>query len=201
MTNTTLLALQALTTLATAPPGPGLPEGWRVQGVRGHPPPAFAVRDGHRLRIASDGGAGFGVYRLGASLPPARGALLWEWRTGTPARDADLRRRERDDAPVRLFVAFADGRMLFYSWGNQEQQGELFPSWTGRRRAVIVLRNAGHADDSWYTERRDPFADYRRAFDRAPVAIVAVGVGADMDMLGGSSSAEVRGLAWEPPGN
>lgn len=127
--------------------------------------------------------------------------LAWQWSTGTPVPEADLRRRERDDAPVRLIVAFADGRTLFYSWGNREQPGELFPSWTSRRRAVVVLRNAGHADGSWYAERRDPFADYRSAFGRAPVAIVAVGVGADMDMLGGSASAEVRRLAWEPLGN
>lgn len=167
----------------------------------GHSPPAFAVRDGHRLRIASDGGAGFAIYRLRAPLPPGRGTIVWEWRTGTPAREADLRRRERDDAPVRLFVAFADGRALFYTWGNREQPGESFPSWTDRRRAVLVMRNAAHADGSWHAERRDPFADYRRAFDRAPVAIVAVGVGADMDMLGASSVAELRGLAWEPPGN
>lgn len=30
LTFTSLAALQALTTLATAPPGPGLPEGWRL---------------------------------------------------------------------------------------------------------------------------------------------------------------------------
>ncbi|MGH7700683.1 MAG: DUF3047 domain-containing protein [Gemmatimonadales bacterium] len=201
MTSTALLFLQALTTLDAAPLGPGLPEGWELQRVRGHAPPAFAVRDGHRLRIASDGGAGFAVYRLRESLPPGRGVLTWEWSTGTPMRQADLRRRERDDAPVRLFVAFEDGRTLFYSWGNRERPGEHFPSWTGGGRAVVVLRNAGHADGSWYAERRDPFADYLTAFDHAPVAIVAVGVGADMDMLDGSSAAEVRHLAWEPLGN
>ena len=52
-------------------------------------PAAFAVRDGHRLRISSDGGAGFAIYRLRAPLQPGRGVLVWEWRTGTPAREAD----------------------------------------------------------------------------------------------------------------
>jgi len=124
--------------------------------------------------------------------------LAWEWHTDTPAREADLRRRERDDAPVRVFVVFEDGRMLFYSWGNREDPGESFLSWTSRRRAVVVLRNTRHANSAWYVERRDPFADYRSAFDRGPGSIVAVGVSADMDMLHGSSVAEVGGLTWEP---
>lgn len=190
--------LQALTTLATAPPGPGVPDGWRVQRVRGAPPPTFEVAEAGRLRVESVGGAGFAVYQLLAALQPGRGVLVWEWRTDTPTRKADLRRRERDDAPVRVFVVFEDGRTLFYSWGNREAPGEIFPSWTSRRRAVLVLRNARHADGSWYVERRDPFVDYRSAFDRVPGPIVAVGVSADMDMLHGFSVAEVGGLTWEP---
>jgi hypothetical protein len=193
-----LLALQALTNLATAPPGPGLPDGWRLERVRGAPSPSFQVREGGHLRVESVAAAGFAVYRLPASLGPGRGMLVWRWRTDTPARQADLRRRERDDVPVRVFVVFDDGRALFYSWGNREELDEIFPSWTDRRRAVVVLRNAPHADGSWHVERRDPFVDYRRAFARAPGPIVAVGVSADMDMLGGSSIAEVAGLTWEP---
>ncbi len=198
MTATVLLALQALTTLATATPGPGLPDGWRLQRVRGAPPPTFEVGDGQRLRIETTGGAGFAVYRLPQPIGVGRAALVWDWRTETPARQADLRQRERDDAPVRVVVVFKDGRMLFYSWGNAEPQGDLFPSWTGKTRVIVVLRNAQDADSSWHVERRDPFADYRDAFQRAPQPIVAVGVSADMDMLGGRAVAEVRGLTWEP---
>lgn len=134
--------------------------------MRGVPSPTFEVSDSGRLRIETVGGAGFAVYRL-LPLRPDRGVLVWEWRTDTPAREADLRRRERDDAPVRVFVVFEDGRTLFYSWGNREEPGEIFLSWTSHRRAVLVLRNPRYADDTWYVERRDPFADYHSAFDVA----------------------------------
>ena len=198
MTRTILLALQALTNLGTVPPGPGLPEDWRLQQVRGAPPPAFEVRDGQSLRIETTRGAGFAVYRLAEPLGAGPGALMWEWRTDTPARQANLRQRVNDDAPVRVVVVFKDGRMLFYSWGNAERQGDIFPSWTGKTRGVVVLRNAQDADGSWQVERRDPFADYRDAFQRAPQPIAAVGVSMDMDMLGGRAVAEVRGFTWEP---
>jgi hypothetical protein len=197
MTATVLLALQALTNLGTAAPGPGLPDGWELRRVRGAPPPAFEVREGQQLRIETTGGAGFALYRLPRPLGVARGALVWDWRTDTPAREANLRQRERDDAPVRVVVVFRDGRVLFYSWGNAEPRGEIFPSWTGPTRVVVVLRGAEDADGSWRSERRDPFADYLGAFQRPPQPIVAVGVSADMDMLGGRSLAEVRGLTWE----
>ncbi len=198
MTATVLFALQSLTNLGTAAVGPGLPEGWRLQRVRGAPPPTFEVRDGQRLRIETTGGAGFAVYRLPEPLGLGGGVLAWEWQTETPAGEADLRQRERDDAPVRVVVVFKDGRMLFYSWGNAERKGECFPSWTGTTRVVVVLRTAEDADGSWHVERRDPFADYRGAFQRVPPPIVAVGVSADMDMLGGSAVVELRGLTWEP---
>jgi hypothetical protein len=193
-----LLALQTLTNLALVAPGPGLPRGWRLERVKGAAAPTVAVTGAHALRVTTVRGAGFAVYRLRAPLAPAVGALAWQWRTSTPLRAAALRRRDRDDAPVRVLVVFQDGRMLFYTWGNREGRRERFRSWTGADRGVIVLERAEDADGSWHVERRDPFRDYRLVFTRAPQAIVAVGVGADTDQLGARSAAEVGDLAWQP---
>ncbi len=200
MTAGWLLALQALTNLGLAPAGPGLPTGWKLQHVRGAEPPDFQVSRTHVLRIQTRGQAGFASYRLRAPLRPQKGELTWRWRTETPLRDASLHQRARDDSPVRVFVTFDDGRMLFYTWGNVEGRGETFASWTGPSRVVIVLERAEDADGSWHLETRDAFADYRRAFNRAPHPIVAVGVSADTDMLGGRSAAEVGELTWEMSG-
>jgi hypothetical protein len=199
VTAAALLALQgALTNLSLAPAAPGLPSGWALQRVKGAAAPLFAVTRAHTLRIEAAGAAGFASYRLRRPLRPEAGALIWNWRTGTPLAAAALRQRARDDAPVRVFVAFADGRILFYSWGNREGRREHFLSWTGRSRGVLVLERAEDADGSWHVERRDPFRDYSLVFDRAPVAAVAVGVSADTDQLKGRAAAEVGELTWEP---
>jgi len=195
----TLLALQALTNLSLAPAGPGLPHGWTLQRVKGAAAPTFAVTGGHALRIEADGAAAFASYRLGSPLRPRAGTLSWQWRTTTPLRNAALRLRARDDAPARVFLVFADGRMLFYSWGARESRGEHFLSWTGANRGVLVLEGADDADGSWHMERRDPFADYRLVFNGAPKAIVAAGVSADTDQLRGRATAEVSELTWEAP--
>ena len=68
----------------------------------------------------------------------------------------------------------------------------------GKRRAVVVLERAEDADGSWHVERRDPFADYRRVFNRAAKMIVAVGVATDTDQVGGRAVAEVGDLEWQP---
>ena len=193
-----LLALQALTNLSLAPAGPGLPRGWTLQHIKGAAAPVFAVTRAHALRIDADAAAAFASYRLRAPLRPRPGTVSWQWRTTTPLRDAALRQRARDDAPARVFLVFADGRMLFYSWGAREGRGEHFLSWTGAKRGVLVLERADDADGSWHMERRDPFADYRLVFDRAPKAIVAAGVSADTDQLRVRATAEVSELMWEP---
>ena len=88
--------------------------------------------------------------------------------------------------------------MILYSWGNTEGRGEMFLSPASGLRAVVVLERAEDADGSWHVERRDPFADYRRAFNRAAKSIIAVGVLSDTDQIGGRALAEVSDLEWQP---
>src|SRR3989441_3608764 len=149
-----LFALQALTNLSLASAGPGLPPSWTLQRPKGAQPPSFEVTRARTLRIDASASAGFARYRLRAPLLPRTGTLTWRWRTSTPLRDAALRQRTRDDAPVRVCVFFDDGRMLLYSWGNKEGRGERFLRGTGPSLAVIVLERAEDADGSWHMERR-----------------------------------------------
>jgi hypothetical protein len=194
-----LLVLQALTNLSLAPAGPGLPAGWKLTRVAHVSPPTFRVTAGHTLRIETSRQAAFASYRLRRPLRPGQraGELTWRWRTSTPLPRARLRSRDRDDSPARVLVVFDDGRMLFYSWGSAEPTGDQFLSWTGASRGVVVCRRAEDANGSWYQESRDPFADYRRAFGRAPHPIVAVGIAADTDQLHDHTVAEVSELTWQ----
>lgn len=192
-----LFVLQTLASFSFTRPGPGLPDGWSLTRIRHADAPTFSVTRGHTLRVETVAQAGFGSRRMRVPLRPRRGQLTWQWRTGTPLRNASLHSRERDDSPVRVFVIFDDGRMINYSWGNAEPVGDLFLSTSNGAHAVVVCRRAEDANGSWYVESHDPFTDYRHVFNRAPHTIVAVGVGADTDQLHDQSSAEVGELSWE----
>jgi hypothetical protein len=198
-----LLLLQTLTNLNMAPVGAGLPAGWRLAGVKGVEAPTYRVTGSHALRIVAVGQAATATYRLRTPLrpPPSTrsGTLTWRWRSETPLRGADLKRRATDDSPVRVVITFQDGRVLAYCWGNREARGESFASWAGRNRMVIVLERAEDADGSWHVERRDPFSDYRRLWNNAPKPIVAVGVSADTDGLRVRAAAEVGDITWMGP--
>ncbi|MDH5196286.1 MAG: DUF3047 domain-containing protein [Gemmatimonadota bacterium] len=187
-----------LTNLPVAAPGVGLPDDWTLRQTRAAPAPLFAVTAEHALRVEARASAGFALFELAHRLPEAPGVLRWRWRTSTPIPAADLRRQPADDSPARAVVAFADRRTLFYSWGNRDTIGTAFPSWTGRSRIVIVLREATEADGAWRLECRDPFGDYRRAFTREPPPIVAVGMSADTEQLGAATWAEIADLSWWP---
>ncbi|HUC39475.1 MAG TPA: DUF3047 domain-containing protein [Gemmatimonadales bacterium] len=202
--NALLVLAQTLTNLVIVPAGPGVPSGWKLTRIQGVEPPSFEVTRGHTLRIITIGQGGTATYRMGSPIPaPASsmrsGVLTWRWRAGTPLRGADLKRRNTDDSPIRVVVTFQDGRIIAYAWGNRENRGESFASWAGGNRMVVVLQRAEDADGSWHVEKRDPFSDYRRLWNRPPKAIVSVGVSADSDGLKVRAASEIGDLTWEGP--
>jgi hypothetical protein len=201
--NVLLVLAQTLTNLVIVPAGPGLPPGWQLNRLQGVDPPTFEVTPSHTLQVVAIGQGGTATYRLRPPIrPPSSlrpGTLTWHWRTGTPLRAADLKRRAGDDSPIRVVITFQDGRTITYAWGNRESRGESFASWAGHNRMVVVLQLAEDADGSWHVERRDPFSDYRRLWNRAPKSIVAVGVSCDSEGTKTRAAAEIGDLTWEGP--
>jgi hypothetical protein len=200
---TLVLLAQTLTNLAILPAGRGLPSGWRLSRIEGVQPPTLEVTRGHTLKMIAIGEGGTATYRLRNSIrPPSTlrpGRLTWRWRAGTPLKGADLKHRSSDDSPIRVVIAFQDGRTLTYAWGNRESRNESFASWAGRNRMVVVLQRAEDADGSWHEERRDPFGDYRRLWNNAPRAIVSVGVSIDSDGLKTRAASEIGDITWQAP--
>lgn len=199
-----LVALaQTLTNLMIAPAGPGLPSGWKLTRMHDVDPPTFEVTRSHTIRLIANGQGATATYRLRPAIQPApsqrQGAITWRWRTGTPLRGADLKRPAADDSPIRVVITFQDGRSIAYAWGNREGRGESFPSSAGGNRMIVVVQRAEDADGSWHEERRNPFSDYRRLWNRAPKAIVSVGVSIDSDALKVRAAAEFADLTWHAP--
>jgi len=65
---------------------------------------------------------------------------------------------------------------------------------------VVVLRNSQDGAGRWLTERRNPDEDFRRAFDRDPDEIRAVGLMVDTDQLGARAEVWLRDVRWESSG-
>lgn len=207
----------AIARFSAAAPG-GLPEGWE--------PFSFARFPRHTdYRLASD--AGVTVLRaeaeasVSALLRPVRAdpralpLLRWTWKVENLLAKSDIRRKDGDDFPARIYVlfdydpdrlSFADrsrillARVIYgaqvpaaalcYVWDNRTAPGTILPNaYTDRVRMVVV--RSGAADlGRWVAEERDLARDFRAAFGEDPPMISGIAVGADTDNTG------ERALSW-----
>lgn len=207
----TVLALSVpadLFDLASARLGPGLPEGWKVRAVRGQRAPDLEVRndgEGQVLRIHGAGRAAWFYRELSPRLEESSGRLRWSWRVLETPADADMRSERLDDSPIRLYVVFGKpgifgnaARIIFYTFGDSEPAGFERASLVSDK--LYVIRVAGVDDRArWREHSVDPFADYRRIWQRTPPSITAVGVMQDTDQTRGQATAEIRRLEWIVP--
>ena len=169
--------------------------------------------DGYVLRADSEAAAS-GLYRpLDVDLR-AYPVLAWRWKVGNVLVKADARRKEGDDYPARIYVAFrwepdtasawdraryGTYRLFYgryppasainYVWDNRLPPGTtLDNAYTDRAKMVVV--RSGPADvGRWLSERRDVLDDYRRLFGGEPPRVAGIAVMTDTDDTGESAVA------------
>lgn len=189
------------------PVGSGLPAGWKVKPVRGQSAPATEVQsiDGANvLRVEGKSSAAWFHRELPSPIAETAGSLSWSWRVLESPAGANLRRKETDDSPMRVFVVFGkpsifgrSGRVIFYSYGGQDPAGYERRSQVSDR-AHVVRRDGRSDNGKWLDNAVDPFADYRRVWRGSPPAITAVGIMQDTDQTKAKSVAQLRRLDWIP---
>lgn len=199
-----------------APHG-SIPPGWRPWVI--HPRKArtlYSIHDvdGARvLRAQARASASGLMARLDAD-PTAHGRLSWRWRTEDLLHEADNSDASREDAPLRVVLAF-DGdktslpvrdRMFFervklfagvdmpyatlmYIWGNRSPLDSVIANpHTPRVQKVVACSGPGQIG-RWVDIQREFVADFRRAFGEEPGRLVGVSVMSDSDNTQGDVTA------------
>ena len=189
----------------------GLPADWQMRAVGGQRPPTFRIvedaENGLRLKVYGSDRAAWIWRDLPAPVADSAVSLEWSWRVLQAPAGADLRKKQRDDAPLRVFVVFGTvegmargrARAIFYSWGGNESAGYAAPSHVSSQ--LMIVRLAGKADvgAQWRHAMIQPFEDYRRFWGGKVPSIRAVGLMQDTDQTGELADAELRGLRWAMP--
>jgi hypothetical protein len=208
-----------------AGPGGQPPAPWAHAGLpqQKSPPTRFSVRevDGRRvLQIEADRSYGNLVHPLSGA---AAGRLSWRWRIDQPVSGADLRKKQGDDAALKVCALFelprervpfverqllrlAESRFgeplpnatLCYVWDPSWPRESIVSNAYTRRLRFITLDGAAGV---WHVERHDLAADFLRAFgdeSREVPPLRAILVGADADNTGGRSLAWLDALRLEP---
>jgi hypothetical protein len=169
------------------------------------------VQEGDRpavLRATADRSASLFVARLQPSLRLPM-TLSWDWKTDALIAGADNRDKDREDAPLRVLVAF-DGdiaslpeaerkrfsraknlarrempyAVLMYIWTDQVPAGTVIPSaHTSQVKMLAVSSGAGDLG-RWQSVRRNLADDYKKAYGADPGPVLAVAVMTDTDNTG-----------------
>ncbi|MDH5264916.1 MAG: DUF3047 domain-containing protein [Betaproteobacteria bacterium] len=168
-----------------------------------------AKEDGRTvLRASADRSASFyaALFKAPVGVPAA---VSWRWRTDALVPGADNRDKKREDAPLRVVVAFdgdpsrlpAEERrrmeaarkvaginlpfaVLMYIWTDHVPLDTVIPSAHTGQVKMIAVATGKAGLGSWQSVRRDVAADYRRAFGADPGRVLGVGVMTDTDNTG-----------------
>ena len=140
--------------------------------------------------------------------------LNWRWKVARVYSQGDVTRKDRDDYPARVYVTFAydpnqvgflerakfeTARLVYgetppmaalnYIWANRAPRGSIVPNAYTSRAIMIAVQSGSALTGRWITEKRNVYADYKKAFGREPTTVTGVAIMTDTDNTGESGQA------------
>ena len=198
-------------------PGDALPAGWKpltFKKIEKHTLYRL-VKDGDTtvLRAASHASASGLIRDMTINLKEYP-LIQWRWKVENILRKGDVHRKEGDDYPARIYVAFGydpsklnfferakyqTAKLLYgqypplgaisYIWESREPVGSVVPNpFTGRVKMIVVESGAENIN-RWVREERNVYEDYKKAFGEDPPVISGVAIMTDTDNTGESAAA------------
>lgn len=190
----------------------GVPNGWKSLSFRKIPSKTryTVVREGeHYVVKAESHSSASGLYKALDLDPKVYQIISWRWKVENILTKADARRKEGDDYPARLYVAFQyDARhttlwertgygaykllygdyppqhVINYIWDNRLPKGTAIDNaYTDRAKMVVVESGADNVG-RWVREERNLYDDYKRLFGQEPPRIAGIALMTDTDDTG-----------------
>jgi len=146
------------------------------------------------------------------TIDPRRYPIVhWRWKVTGMIPGSDVRRRQGDDYPVRLYITFAydpehmswgqrlryrAARLLYgdipaaainYIWARQAATGTIVDNAYTDFTKMIVVESGPALLGRWVTEERNIDQDFRKAFGHPPPPITGVAIMTDTDDTGGEA--------------
>ena len=168
-----------------------------------------AKEDGRTvLRAEADRSASlYAAYLKPPAAMPA--TITWKWKTSALVPGADNRDKDREDAPLRVILAFdgdqsllpAEERKrlerarniarrdlpyatLMYIWSDHVPVDTVIASAHTSQVKMIAVASGASGLGAWQSVRRNVAEDYRRAYGAEPGKLLGVGVMTDTDNTG-----------------
>jgi len=198
-------------------PGDALPPGWK--------PLTFKKIKKHTLyRLVQDGdttvmkamsnASASGLTREIPINPKEYPIIQWRWKVENILAKGDVHRKEGDDYPARVYIAFEydasklnlferakyqTAKLLYgqypplgainYIWESKAPVNTIVPNPFTSRVKMIVVESGGEKLNRWVNEEHNIYEDYIKAFGEEPPLISGVAIMTDTDNTGESATA------------
>ncbi|MFZ2807861.1 MAG: DUF3047 domain-containing protein [Desulfosalsimonadaceae bacterium] len=212
---------------SAASPEGGLPDGWKplvFKKIDRHTQYTLvhdSAKDSTVVKAFSQASAS-GLIREMPIDPEKFPILKWRWKATGLYKNGDVSRKDGDDFPVRIYIAFEYNAgnvgffekagfstlKLFYGeyppigaityiWENKLPIGTIAPNPFTDRVKMIVVESGGKKLNNWVDEERNIFDDYVKAFGKKPPMISGVAIMTDSDNTGESAVSYYGDIVFE----
>jgi len=173
------------------------------------------VKEGETTVVkASASASASGLIRMTKIDPKEYPIVQWRWKVTNLLQKGDVTRKEGDDYPARIYIAFEYDpkrlgffekakyqavRLLYgeypplgainYIWESRAPKGTVVPNPFTDRVKMIVVESGESMLNQWVSEERNIYEDYKKAFGDEPPAISGVAIMTDADNTGESAIA------------
>ncbi len=168
-------------------------KGWWVVSYFAVPPTQYSMV-GKGVIKAESLGSRASLYKRVDEKQGSYPVLSWGWKISNVVRSAIETRKDRFDAAARVIVVFGQegplpmvgqgepqGFKIDYIWSSRLPVGKVFDHPGERNRKVFVLESGEKKAGQWVYESRNIQKDFRVAFDRQPMSVIALGIETDTD--------------------
>lgn len=218
-----LMILLLVSPLLMAEPVPefskidSLEEGWEplnFPDIESHTRYELVTLDGKQVVKAETADSASGMITMIRVDPAERPILRWRWKVSNVYEKGNARRKNGDDYPARIYVAFEfepekagffermkrkavealfdaqlPGNALNYIWASRLEAGTIVANPFSDKTMMVAVDSGSDQTGKWVTVERNVLEDYREAFGEEPPTIVGIGIMSDSDNTGESATA------------
>ncbi|MFC1828126.1 DUF3047 domain-containing protein [Thermodesulfobacteriota bacterium] len=186
-----------------------LPPDWKpltFKKIKRHTAYSLAEDNGIVVVKAESGSSASGLIRKMRIDPREYPLITWQWKVTQVYEAGDVTKKEGDDYPARLYIAFEydptklsffekakyTAAKFFYGeyppmcainyiWASNAPEGTTVPNAYSKRSMMIVVESGTHRLNRWVREARNILEDFREVFGGEPPMITGVAIMTDTD--------------------
>ena len=208
---------QTIGAFSAAAAGGPWPDGWKPLTFPKIPQHTTygLVKEGEQVVVkASSQASSSGMTREIRIDPKEYPIIHWQWKVSNVLKTGDVAKKAGDDYPARIYVTFEydsakvglfgkakyeTAKLIYgrypplgainYIWESRAPIGTTVPNPFTDQVYMIVVESGTTKLNTWVTEERNVYEDYKRAFGEEPPPISGVAIMTDTDNTGESAEA------------